>query len=166
MTLNEKVAYIKGLAEGMNLDQSKPENKLINEIIELLEDMAVAVTDTEDLYDELSLQVDEIDEDLGALEQDYYDIDDCDCGCDCVDCDDCDDCDDECCDCVEDEELPDYQVVCPECDAKILVDEDTLLEGEISCPNCDNVLEFDFSGLFDEDGCACGDHDCDCCNHD
>ncbi len=159
MTLNEKVAYIKGLADGMKLDLEKPGNKIINEMLNLLEDMAVAVTSTEDLYDELSLQVDEIDEDLASLESDYYV-----CDCDCDDCDD--DCD--CCDCddVDDDELPDYEVVCPECDAKILVDEDTLLEGEISCPNCDNILEFDFSGLFDEDGCACGEHDCDCCNHE
>lgn len=158
MTLKEKVAYIKGLAEGLKLDQDKAEVKLINEMLSLLEDMAHDISVDEDIIEELGLQVDEIDEDLATLEDDYYDLD-----CDCCDDDDCDCCD---CDDVDEDELPDYQVVCPECEAQILVDEDTLLEGEISCPNCDNILEFDFSGLFDEDGCACGEHDCDCCNHE
>ena len=152
MTLNEKIAYIKGLAEGLSLDEKKPEVKVINEILELLEDMAISVTNTEELYDELSLQVDEIDEDLASVEEDFY----------CDDCD-CDECDEDCCD-FDEEDNPDYEVKCPDCGAEIVVDEDTLLEGEIPCPNCGNTLEFDFSILFNEDGCACGDPDCPGCS--
>ena len=33
MTLTEKAAYIKGLAEGLALDETKPETKLIKELI-------------------------------------------------------------------------------------------------------------------------------------
>lgn len=153
MTLNEKIAYIKGLSDGLDLDKGKAEVKVINEILELLEDMAISVTDVEDLYDELSQQVDEIDEDLSSLESDYYE--ECDCDCECCDCDD------DCVD-IEDEDNPLYEVVCPDCNAEIVVDEDKLLEGEILCPNCDNTLEFDFTGLFNEDGCSCGNPDCDC----
>ena len=154
MTLNEKIAYIKGLADGLSLDESKPEVKVINEILDLLEDMAISVTDTEELYDELSLQVDEIDEDLASVEEDFY--------CDVCDCD-CDDCDEDCCN-FDEEDNPDYEVKCPDCGAEIVVDEDTLLEGEIPCRNCGNTLEFDFSSLFGEDGCACGDPDCPICS--
>ena len=154
MTLNEKIAYIKGLAEGLSLDEKKPEVKVINEILELLEDMAISVTNTEELYDELSLQVDEIDEDLASVEEDFY-CDDCDC--------DCDECDEDCCD-FDEEANPDYEVKCPDCGAEIVVDEDTLLEGEIPCPNCGNTLEFDFSSLFNDDGCACGDPECPGCS--
>lgn len=151
MNLTEKISYIKGLAEGLALDESKPEAKVINAIIDLLDDMAYSVTDMEDLYDELSAQVDEIDQDLADIESDVYD-DECDCDCDC----------DDCCDDFEDEDNPFYEVSCGACGQKLNVSEDVLLEGEIECPNCGELLEFDFSDLFDED-CCCDDDDCDCC---
>lgn len=157
MTLNEKIAYIRGLAEGLKLDESKDEVKVINAIIDLLDDMALAQTNMEELFDELSMQVDEIDEDLGNIEDEFYD----DCDCDCCD-DDCDcDCD---CDCDEfDDEDPFYEVTCGACQKTICVSEDVLLEGEIECPNCGEILEFDFTGLFEDEECECG---CGCCDHD
>ena len=155
MTLNEKIAYIRGLAEGLKLDESKDEVKVINAIIDLLDDMALAQTNMEELFDELSMQVDEIDEDLGNIEDEFYD--DCDCGC----CDDDCDCD---CDCDEfDDEDPFYEVTCGACQKTICVSEDVLLEGEIECPNCGEILEFDFTGLFEDEECECG---CGCCDHD
>lgn len=150
MTLSERISYIRGLADGLELDESKKEVKVLNAIIDLLDDMTLAVESTEELYDELAEQVDAIDEDLTTLEDDFYD--DCDCDCDCYD----DDCD--CCDCYEDEEAY-YEVTCGKCEEQICVSEDVLLEGEITCPNCGELLEFDFSGLCDDD-CDCG---CDCC---
>ena len=56
MTLNEKVAYLKGLAEGLDLDKSAKETKLIDAIIETLEEVAATVTEI-DL--DLALLVDE-----------------------------------------------------------------------------------------------------------
>lgn len=148
MNLTEKIAYIRGLADGLSLDESKPEVKVINAIIDLLDDMALSVTDMEDLYDELSAQVDEIDQDLADVESDVYDDED---DCDCFDDDD-DDYDFE-----EDEENPFYEVTCGACGQTLNISEDILLEGEIDCPNCGENLEFDFSGLFEED------EDCDDC---
>lgn len=156
MNLTEKISYIKGLAEGLNLDESKAEVKIINAIVDLLDDIAFEVNDMEDLYDELSAQVDEIDHDLATLESYVYD-DEFDC-----DCDNCSDCDDD----FMDDENPFYEVTCGSCNQKINVSEDVLLEGEIECPNCGELLEFDFSGLFDnecgEDGCC----SCDSCDED
>lgn len=151
MNLTEKIAYIKGLAEGLNLDESKPEVKVINAIVDLLDDMAYSVADMEELYDELSAQVDEIDQDLADVESDVYDDEDCDC-CDC--------CDDE------DEEDPFYEVTCGACGQTLNVSEDVLLEGEIECPNCGELLEFDFSDLFDEDGCCEDGCTCGCCDEE
>ncbi len=152
MNLTEKISYIKGLAEGLSLDENKPEVKVVNAIIDLLDDMAYSVAEMEELYDELSAQVDEIDQDLATVESDVYD-DDYDC-----DCDDC--CDD---DFDEDDDNPFYEVTCSSCGQKLNVSEDVLLEGEIECPNCGEVMEFDFSGLFDDDDedgeCA----SCECC---
>ncbi len=151
MDLTEKISFIKGLAEGLALDETKPEVKIINAIVDLLDDLAYSVSEMEELYDDLSAQVDEIDQDLADVESDVYDDDD------------------DCCDCCdgEDEDDPFYEVTCGSCGQKLNVSEDVLLEGEIECPNCGELLEFDFSGLFDEDGCSCGccdDEDCDCCD--
>lgn len=150
MDLTEKIAYIKGLAEGLALDENKPEVKLINAIIDLLDDITYDVQDMEELYDELSAQVEEIDEDLADVEREVFDDEDED---DYFD-DDFDDYDDD------DDVF--YEVTCEGCGKKINVSEDVLLEGEIKCPNCGEVLEFDFSDLFDEDDEEC-DEDCDSC---
>ncbi len=136
MTVTEKVAYIKGLVDGLKLDDDKDEVKVIKAIIELLDDMALTVSDLEDGLDVVSEQVDEIDEDLADLETYVYEEDD-DCCCD-------DDCD---CDC--------YEIECPACHEIICVDDEILEDGSIDCPNCGELLEFDF------DDCCCGD-DCDC----
>lgn len=154
MNLTERISYIRGLAEGLQLDESKPEVKVINAIIELLDDMSYSVNDMEELYDELSAQVDEIDQDLADVETELYDDEDCDCD---------DDCDCDCCDFDEDEVNPFYEVTCGACGQQINVSEDVLLEGEIECPNCGELLEFDFSDLFDEEcDCDCDDHECSC----
>ena len=152
MNLTERISYIKGLIEGLALDSSKPEVKVINAIVELLDDMAYSVSDMEELYDELAAQVDEIDQDLADIESYVYDDE-----CDCCDCDD--DCD--CCEDFDDEDSPFYEVTCGACGKKLNVAEDVLLEGEIECPNCGELLEFDFSDLFDGE-CCCEDDDCEC----
>ena len=147
MNLTERIAYIRGLAEGLGLDADKDEVKVINAIIDLLEDMAYDVTDMEDIVDDVCAQVDEIDEDLCELEEDYYgEYDDCDCCCD----------DDD----FDDDDVY-YEVTCGRCGNVITMDEDALLEGEIVCPECGENLEFDFSALEDFDDecdCGCGHH--------
>ena len=157
MNITEKISYIKGLCEGLSLDENKPEVKVINAIIDLLDDIAYDLTDMEELYDELSDQVDEIDQDLAEVESELYD-EDCDC------CDDDDDDYDEAEDFdFDDEDNPFYEVTCGACGQKLNVSEDVLLEGEIECPNCGELLEFDFSGLFDEEEEEC-DGNCDGCD--
>jgi len=132
MTITEKVAYLKGLAEGMKLTPESNEGKLLLAMIDTLDDMALTVSDLEDSVAELSAQVDEIDDDLGSVEEDLYG-DECDCD------------DDD-----GDEDFDDtlYEVECPSCGDVICLDEGMLEEGEIDCPNCGEKLEFDFE---DED---------------
>ena len=74
MTVTEKVAYIKGLVDGLDLDAKKDEVKVIKAIIELLDDMAMSVSDLEEGLDVVSDQVDEIDEDLSDLEGYVYEL--------------------------------------------------------------------------------------------
>ena len=147
MTISEKVAYIKGLAEGLELDSNDKNSKVLKAIIELLEDVALTVEDLEDGCAELCEQIDAVDEDLASLEDIIYEDDDC-CDCDC--------CDDEDCDCCDDEL---YEVECPSCNDIIYLDAEMLEDEGIDCPNCGTHLEFDFD-------CDCCDEDCDCCCED
>ena len=162
MTILENVAYLRGLSEGLGIDDSSKEGRMLKAIVDVLDDLALTVTDLEDDVAEISDCLDEIDEDLGELEEEFYG-DECDC--DCCDCDDDCDCD---CDCCCDEELDDeelYEVTCPACGDGIYVNEEMLDEGFIMCPNCNEKLEFDFECEDDCDcGCGCG---CGCeCDHE
>ncbi len=138
MTLTEKAAYIKGLAEGLALDASKPETKLINALIDIVDDLSLSVADLEDELVLVGEQVDAVDEDLDALESYVYDDDDC---------DDCDCC---CDDCYDDDDDDFFEVECPACGEVINVDEGILESGSIECPNCGENLEFDIE-YDDED---------------
>ena len=140
MNISEKVAYIKGLAEGLSLDEATKEGKLLLAIIDILDDIAVEIDDVEEVISDLGDQIDAVDEDLSSLEEIIYDDEDCGCDCGC-----------------EDDEV--YEVECPNCNDIIYLDEDMLAEDGIDCPNCGTALEFDFDCCEDcEDGCDC---DCD-----
>ena len=123
MLLTEKAAYIKGLAEGMDLDANDKTVKLIKALIDVIDDLTLSVADLEDEVAELHEQLDAVDEDLAAVE-DFLDDED----------------DEEYYD--DDEEF--FEVQCPECDEVITLDEDMLAEGEIECPKCGTKLEFEF----------------------
>lgn len=153
MSINEKVAYIRGLMDGLKLNENDDTVKVLKSVVDLLEDITDEVTDLGELYDELSEQVDEIDQDLSLMEDDFYDYE--------YDGDD-DDGVGDFDDFDEDDEY--YEVVCPTCGDEICVSEDILLEGSIECPNCGETLEFDFSDLCADDingGCeGCDGGEC------
>ena len=136
MNLTERIAYIRGLAEGLKLDENRDEVKVIKAMIDLLEDMAYDVVEMEEVVDEVCNQVDEIDEDLAEVEEDIYgdggyvsydkDTDE-----------------------FSDDEAY-YEVTCPACDKTPIVDEDALIEGGLDCPYCGAEIEFDFSELNED----------------
>ena len=76
MKTPEKVAYIKGLMDGMNLDLTKNENKILAEVVSVLEELANANNALTEENIKLRDYIEEIDEDLGALEEFCYDLDD------------------------------------------------------------------------------------------
>ena len=148
MTISEKSAYLKGLMEGLKLSTESDEGKMIAAMVDLLGDMAKKITDIEDTTIAISDELDEIEEDLDAIEDfimdededddEYYDDDE-------------DDADDERWD-DEDEEFDEgfdfgdedstiYEVECA-CGNIIDFDEETLEKGSIVCPNCGETLEF------------------------
>lgn len=140
MSATEKVSYLKGLAEGLGVDNSSKEGKLLRAIIDALEEISENLDGLEAFTTELSEQVDAIDEDLDALETQLYD-------------EDYDDFDD-----MDDDEEEYYDIVCPNCEEEFSVDEDTMLEGSIGCPNCGEKLEFDIEcDCDDQCDCQCGE---------
>ena len=147
MTISEKSAYLKGLMDGLKLNTESDEGKMIAAIVDLLGDVTKRVTDIEETTIAISDELDEIEEDLDAIEdyilddEDDYDFSDDD---DELDWDDEDELDEE-----EPEEGFDfgdedstiYEVECA-CGEIIDIDEETLEKGSIVCPNCGETLEF------------------------
>ena len=149
MTINEKAAYLKGLMEGLQLDTEKAEGKMIAAIVDLLGDVTKKLTNVEDTTIAISDELDEIEEDLDAIEDFIMDEDDEDYDEDDYDDDDFDD-DEE--DYEEgfdfgDEDTTIYEVKCI-CGNVIAFDEEPLEAGSIVCDECGETLEFSFE---DED---------------
>ena len=152
MTISEKAAYLKGLMDGLNLDQEKAEGKMIAAIVELLGDVTKRVADIEETTIAISDELDEIEEDLDAIEDYILDDEDED------EAWDWDEDEDE--DWEDDEDYEDYdegfdfgdedsliyEVKCA-CGNIINFDEETLESGSIVCDQCGETLEF----TFDED---------------
>lgn len=136
MEITEKVAYLKGLAEGMELDTDKKVGKLLAAIIDTLDDIALELEDIKDEQAELADGLDAVSDDLEDVENVVFDEWD----------DEEDDSDYYYDDLDEDKEC--YATTCPTCEETIYFDESVLEDGEVLCPNCGERLEFD---LEDED---------------
>ena len=132
MEISEKVAYLKGLAEGLKLDAESNEGKLFAAIIDVLEDMADEIADMQDEMVDLEDGLDAVSDDLSDVEETlYFALED-------------DDEDDED---EDDEEEECFMTNCPECEEEVYFDESILEDGEVVCPNCGTKLEFDLSDL-------------------
>ena len=137
MEITEKVAYLKGLAEGMELDTEKKEGKLLSAIIDVLEDIALELVDMQEAQEELGDGLDAVSDDLEDGEdllfgeeddeEDEYELDDL----------------------GEDEDC--YATTCPTCEETIYFDESVLEDGQVICPNCGEKLEFDLESLDNEE---------------
>ena len=146
MKLTEKMSYLKGLIDGLDIDSSTKEGKAQLQMSEVMSEMVLYVEDLQSQVDELTELCDILDEDLGMVEEDLYEDDD---DLDCETCGECFDDDDE--DDFDDDDDELYEVTCPSCGDTILLDEGMIEEGSINCPNCDELLEFDFDDLTIED---------------
>lgn len=145
--LSERVSYLRGLVDGLEIDNTTKDGKILALIIDLLDDMAISIEDVEAANNDLCDAQDDVDERLCDVEDYLYgeeeddeEDDDCDC-CDCCDCDDC------------------YaEVECPGC-GQVIELEEVLAEGadSIVCPNCKEKIEIEWE---DDDDCDC---DCGCC---
>lgn len=151
MTVSEKVAYLKGLADGLGVKDSTNEGKLMLAVIEVLEAMAYDIEAVDAHAKDLSDSISDINEDMEYLEDLCIgDMDDDD-----EELDDADDASDASCtgccgSCGGDDQ--EYEVTCPKCGETITVFEEDLDFGSIRCPKCDAELEFDMSSDDSKDG--------------
>ena len=138
MGISEKVAYLKGLMEGMNVDTDSNEGKLFRAIVDVLDEIALEVEDLTDEVMELGDGLDVISDDLSDVEDVVFDEDDY---------EELDDEDDE----DEDDEEECYATTCPECEEEIFFDDSVLEDGKVECPNCGATLEFDPEDLVEDE---------------
>lgn len=130
MNLSEKAAYLKGLAEGLDLESNKKEGRVLKEVLELLGEMASDIediaADLTDLYD----VVDEMDEDLNFIAEEVYGVDH-----------------------DFDEDM--YEITCPNCQEIVTLSEDMLIGDDVICPACGEKIEIE----LDACDCCGHDHD-------
>jgi len=135
MKLGEKVAYLKGLAQGMEIGDGTKEGKLLTAIIDTLGSIAAAIDELEGETEMLNEYVNELDSDLGDVEQIIFE---------------------------DDEDFDDVvELECPNCGEVICVDDDVELDS-LKCPKC--LKEFEFKVYScgcggDDDDCP---DECDC----
>ena len=127
MGVSEKVAYLKGLMEGLKIDAESDNGKMFKAIIDVLDEVALEIEDLTDEVMEVGDGLDVVSDDLADIEEMVYDDED------------------------EDDDEPVYMTTCPECEEKIYFDEDYLEDGTVVCPNCGAKLEFDAKDLNEDE---------------
>lgn len=120
MSLAEKMGYLRGLADGMNLDEAQDQQgKLLSALVDVVEELAEQTAANEEAVKELHEQLDELTESLDVLETLVVDS-------------------------FEDEDdEEEYEVECPNCGGAILLDGETLESGVVTCPSCEKKFEID-----------------------
>ena len=135
MTLNEKAAYLKGLSEGLTFDKNSAEGKLLMALVDLCSELAEEVTRIDEDVEYVNDYCEELDEDLGDVEELLLD--------DLDDEDLFDDYDDE------DEEF--YETECPHC-GEIIEFDATIDPENLTCPACHKEISLELEDLEAEDG--------------
>ncbi len=128
MNVSEKVAYLKGLMEGLKIDAESDNGKMFKAIIDVLDEVSLEIEDLTDEVMEVGDGLDVISDDLADVEELVYEDED-----------------------EDEDDGPVYATTCPECEEKIYFDEDYLEDGKITCPNCGAKLEFDEADLESSD---------------
>lgn len=73
--IKDRVAYLQGLALGLNICLHSAEGKLLINIIDVLDDMADALNNIQMSQVDLEAYVESMDEDLTDLEEEVYEDD-------------------------------------------------------------------------------------------
>ena len=116
-SVKEKVAYLHGLAQGLDVNEETKEGKLMLNMLNVLDGLADEFDEVYEVQEELAEYVESIDEDLNSLEEDFYDD--------------------------VDEDM--VEVECPECHEIVTFAQDVLEDDdavEVTCPSCGSVVYY------------------------
>lgn len=144
MTLSEKVAYLKGVAEGLKFDPDKSaEGKLISIMMDILEHVALNAEENDDSIQTLADQLDDVSDSL-ALVEDYVYSDEF-----TEDDDDDEDDAEEALEALEEDGF--FELECPNCSDTLVVDKSVLDSGSVTCPGCGQEFEIELGYEDEED---------------
>ena len=146
--MKEKAAYLKGLIDGLGIDETTKEGKVIKAMSELLGDLAEAVDGIDEDVTRAYDQINDLSEELEDLEADLYE-DDAEEDADAEEAEDDSDADDD----DNDDDIasePFYEVACPNCGETVYVSEDDLDAGEANCAHCGVTFEVALEGDEEE----------------
>lgn len=154
--LSKKVAYLKGYADGLDLNPKSEEGKLLKKMLEVIDDIAEALDTMAVNQDEVAARVDLLEDDLDEFVEDYYGDEDIDFNEDYEDYED-----DEVFKGEDAEDATDFfEIACPSCGEDVLIDFDMIDEDNgIVCPNCHEEIELEFECDCDDDECGGHKHE-------
>ena len=147
MELNKKAAYLQGLVDGLGIDDTTKEGKIIKAMSALLGEMAEVIESVDEDLSRAYDQINDLNDELEDLEADLYEEDEDGESEDAED-EDTDDDDD-----AKDDDIasePFYEVACPNCGETVYVSEDDLDAGEANCAHCGVTFEVALEGDEEE----------------
>ncbi len=117
MGITEKAAYIRGLFDGSDINKDSKESKIISELLTLVADMSDEIVALKADNRELHEYVEELDHDLGEVEEELFFDDDN----------------------YDENDSDFYEIVCPSCGETVCFD-GTLEDDELVCPSCGELI--------------------------
>ena len=150
MELNKKAAYLQGLVDGLGIDDTTKEGKIIKAMSTLLGEMAEVIESVDEDLSRAYDQINDLSDELEDLEADLYEEEDEDGESEDAEDEDSDGDDD---DDAKDDDIasePFYEVACPNCGETVYVSEDDLDAGEANCAHCGVTFEVALEGDEDE----------------
>ena len=126
-----KVFYLKGLVDGLKIDKSTNEGKVIMEIVDVLKSIAEEIENISEDHKDMRSYIDSMNKDLAVLQDNLYDDD---------------------YETYKDEGENFTGIQCPNCNDMVYVDKDILeRRKELTCPNCHNNICIKNDNLIDKE---------------
>ena len=147
MELNKKAAYLQGLVDGLGIDDTTKEGKIIKAMSALLGEMAEAIESVDEDLSRAYDQINDLSDELEDLEADLYEEDED------GESEDAEDEDSDGDEDAKDDDIasePFYEVACPNCGETVYVSEDDLDAGEANCAHCGVTFEVALEGDDEE----------------
>jgi PAS domain-containing protein len=124
--ISERVSYLQGLSEGLNITEGSPQGKIISGILNVMNEMAEEITGIQQDFEEMRDYIQSVDDDLLDLEETVLEDDDY------------------------------IELECRNCGEQLYIESDILDDEdviEVTCPCCNEVV-FINDGSFDHEHIA------------